>query len=84
MECINKEIDSLSKKYDDILILIDSNNYDNFLENTGINTTCIDLIMTNKPKSFHNSITFVTGLSHFHKMALTIIKSSFKKQNSEC
>lgn len=32
------------------------------------NPTCFGLIMTNKPKYFHNSITSETGLSHFHKI----------------
>ena len=32
---------------------------------------CIDLIITNRPKSFQNSMTVETGLSDFHKMALS-------------
>ena len=43
------------------------------------NTTCIDLIMTNRPKSFQNSRNFETGLSDFHTMALTVLKVLFKK-----
>ena len=33
--------------------------------------SCVDLIITNKPRSFQNSCTFETGLSDFHKMTLT-------------
>ena len=44
------------------------------------NPFCVDLIITNKPKSFQNSCTFETGLSDFHKMTLTVLKSSFAKQ----
>ena len=44
------------------------------------NTSCVDLIITDKPRSFQNSYTFETGLSDFHKMTLTALKSSFAKQ----
>ena len=36
--------------------------------------SCIDLIITNRPKSFQNSV------SDFHKMTLTVIKVFHKKQ----
>ena len=39
-----------------------------------------NLIITNKPRSFQNSCTFETGLSDFHKMTLTVLKSYFGKQ----
>ena len=42
----------------------------------------IDLIMTDRPKSFQNSCTFGTGPSDFDKMNLSILKASFKKQKS--
>ena len=32
------------------------------------NPSCIDLIVTNRPKSFQNSMVIETGLSGFHKM----------------
>ena len=47
------------------------------------NTTtslCVDLISINRPRSFQNSCTFKTWLSDFHKMTLTVLKSSFAKQ----
>ena len=40
----------------------------------------VDLILTNKSRSFQNLCTFETGLSDFHKMTLTVLKSSFAKQ----
>ena len=44
------------------------------------NPLCVDMIITNKPRSFQNSCTFETWLSNFHKMTLTVLKSSFAKQ----
>ena len=40
----------------------------------------IDLLITNIPKSFQNSITLETGLSDFHKTTLTVMKVFYKKQ----
>ena len=40
--------------------------------------SCIDLIITNRPKSFQNPCTFETALSDFHKVTLTVLKISFK------
>ena len=31
------------------------------------NPTCIDLILTNSPRSFQNSSVFEAGVPHFHK-----------------
>ena len=41
--------------------------------------TCIDLILTNCPGSFQNSCVIGTGLSDFHKMIVTIMKTSNRK-----
>ena len=41
--------------------------------------SCIDLILTNFPKSFQNSMAIETGLSDFHKMTITVMKSHYKK-----
>ena len=43
------------------------------------NPSCIDLFVTNSPRSFQNTITLASGLSDFHKMILTILKSTFPK-----
>ena len=42
-------------------------------------TKCIDLILTNRKRSFQNSCRVKTGLSNFHKMTLTVLKMFFKK-----
>ena len=34
---------------------------------------CIDLILTNKPRSFQQSCVIETGLFDFHKMTVTIM-----------
>ena len=41
---------------------------------------CIDLFITNRLKSFQNSMVIETGLSDFHKMSLTVMKVFYKKQ----
>ena len=45
------------------------------------NPSCIDLIITNRQKSFQNSMVIETGLSDFHKMSLTVMKVFYKKQS---
>ena len=39
----------------------------------------IDLLLTNKPRSFKYSCVIKTGLSDFHKMTVTIMKATFEK-----
>ena len=39
------------------------------------NPSCIDLILINRSRSFQNSCTIETGLSDFHKVILTVMKS---------
>ena len=43
--------------------------------------SCTDLILTNNPNSFQNSDTMETGLSDFHNMTLTVMKTTFEKLN---
>ena len=43
------------------------------------NPTLIDLILTNKPKSFHNSMCIETGISDFHKMTVCVLNVQFTK-----
>ena len=40
---------------------------------------CIDLILTNVPRSFQTTCVIETGLSGFHLMTLTVMRKSFKK-----
>ena len=42
--------------------------------------SCIDLLLTNFPKSFLKSQSLETGLSDFHKLRLTVFKIHYKKQ----
>ena len=44
------------------------------------NPTCIDLILTNSPRSFQNTNVFETGLSDFHKLTTTVLKMHFPKK----
>ena len=45
-------------------------------------TSCIDLLLTNFPKSFLKSQTLETGLSDFHNSTLTVLKIHYKKPKS--
>ena len=42
--------------------------------------TCIDLIVTNRPKCFQDTVVFETGLSDFPKMSVTVMKMYYAKQ----
>ena len=44
------------------------------------NPSCIDLILTNRANSFQNSSSVETGLSDFHHLVLTVLKTSYKKK----
>ena len=44
------------------------------------NPSCIDLFLTNRYNCFQNTSTLETGLSDFHKMAITVMKVYFQKQ----
>ena len=46
------------------------------------NPKTIDLILTNRPRSFCNSDTLETGLSDFHKLTVTVLKT-FSKNNHQ-
>ena len=40
--------------------------------------SCIDLYLTNCPKSFESTLTIETSLSDFHKLIVTVLKVSMK------
>ena len=44
------------------------------------NPSSIDVILTNKSRSFQNSQVIETGLSDHHKMTITVLRSFFPKQ----
>ena len=41
--------------------------------------SCIDLIFTNRPKSFQSTCIIETGLSDFHRMTVSVLKMHFRK-----
>ena len=43
------------------------------------NPSCIDLFLTNCPKSFQNTISLKNELSDFHNMIVTVYKTNFQK-----
>ena len=43
------------------------------------NLSCIDLILSNKPRTFQNSFYIEKGLSDFRKMTLSVMKKFFQK-----
>ena len=43
------------------------------------NPSCIDVFLTNSYRSFNNTTTISTGLSDFHKMSITVLRSTFQK-----
>ena len=45
-----------------------------------VNPSLIDLILTNKPRSFQSSQVIETGLSDHHKMTITVLRTFFQKQ----
>ena len=44
-----------------------------------LNGALLDIMLTNKPKSFFKTITIETGLSDCHKMIVTFLRASFKR-----
>ena len=47
------------------------------------NPSCIDLFLTNCPRSFHNTLTIETGISDFHKMVIMVMNVSYKKTETK-
>ena len=43
------------------------------------NPSCIDLILTNKPRSFQSTCVIETGLSDFHRMTVSVLKTHFRR-----
>ena len=70
----------------DSAISVFSDNYD--LKSLIKKSTCyknsnkpfyVDIILTNKPQRFEHSCVIGTGLPDFHKMTVTVMKTSCKK-----
>ena len=47
---------------------------------TPLNPTCIDLMLTNRPNSFQNTLVIETSLSDFHKMTVPLLKTCTKSK----
>ena len=45
------------------------------------NPNCVDLILSNKSLYFQHTLVIETGLSDFHKLTVTKMKSTFQKQH---
>ena len=43
------------------------------------NPSCVDLFITNSVNSFQHTKTICSGLSDFHKMVITVLKTTFQK-----
>ena len=76
----------------DFNLEIDDDNIENFLQAYDLHSLireptcfkssppkCIDLILTNRKHNFIHSTTIETGLSDFHKLTSTILKTEFIK-----
>ena len=61
---------------EDASIKISCSNYN--LTKSPDKPTCIDLILANCPGSFQNSCVVETSLSGFHKMIVTVMKTSYR------
>ena len=47
-----------------------------------LNPSCVDLFITNCPKSFQHTHSFSCGLSDHHNFVVTVLKNTFEKQKS--
>ena len=46
--------------------------------------SCIDLILKNRKYSFKNNTSYETGLSDYHRMILTLLKTTFQQKKPKC
>ena len=44
------------------------------------NPSCIDLLLTNRQQCFQQTCAIEVGISDFHKIIVTIMKTHYKKQ----
>ena len=47
------------------------------------NPSCVNLFLTNSPNSFQHTTTISTGLSDYHKLIVTVLKTSFVKAEAK-
>ena len=95
LDSLSKSIDSLSSKYNIILL----GDFNSCMEDSPMKTfgeiyklrnlikeptsTRINLTLTNKPRSFKNTYMIETGLSDFHKMIVAVMKMHFPKMKPQ-
>ena len=89
---MNRNIAFYSSHYENFTIIGDFNVeandsaisvFSDTYKNLNNKPTCIDLILTNKPRSFQHSYVIETGLSDFHKMTVNVMKTFFEKLQQE-
>ena len=94
LQQLQKQLEASSERHEHFLIMRDSNpsmtpfctlfKLKNIVKEPTCyknleNPSCIDLFLTNCPKSFHhNTCLYETCLSDFHKLAVIILQTSFK------
>ena len=44
------------------------------------NSSCIDFFLTNRQRTFQCTTTIETGISDFHKLVVTVLKTFYQKQ----
>ena len=71
--------DSNSSGYDRLMSLCETFDLKNLIKNktcfTDTHKSSIDVILTNKPRSFQHSSTYETGLSDHHHMITTFMRA---------
>ena len=93
-EILRKNLDLYSSQYESIIIIGDLNNFCNAYDLRSLikeptrfknpkNPSCIDLILTNSPRSFQGSCVVETGLSDVHRMVATIMKPEISEIASQ-
>ena len=73
-EPCNKILQGFCNLYDMKNVVTEPTCYKNYNQ-----PTCIDLIFTNRIKHFQNITRLITGISDFHKMTITVLKSCYRK-----
>ena len=58
---------------------VDTFSLSSLINNKNLSGTTIDIMLTNRPNCFQKTSTVVTGLSDFHKMIISCLKTTFKK-----
>ena len=77
---LSQSTDLYLTKYDQLLFLGDFNVG---VEGSSVKNpekpSCVDLVLTNCPRSFQKPCAIETGLSDFYKLVVTVMKTTYKK-----